>query len=104
MFIYIYNCTPYYINGVVSSVVPSAVVVWIIQGGRGGVGGVLGVGGGWCLVSSVVVPSAVVPSAVVVWIIQGGRGGVLGVLVSIYAADHPSGYTQGSSVRRRSRL
>lgn len=34
MFIYIYNCTPYYINGVVSSVVPSAVVVWIIQGGR----------------------------------------------------------------------
>jgi hypothetical protein len=102
LFIYIYNCTPYYINGVVSSVVPSAVVVWIIQGGRGGVGGVLGVGGGWCLVSSVVVPSAVV-----VWIIQGGRGGVggvLGVLVGIYAADHPSGYTQGSSVRRRSRL
>ena len=36
-------------------------------------------------------------SGVVVWIIQGGRGG-------IYAADHPSGYTQGSSVWRRSRL
>lgn len=35
LFTYIYNCTPYYKYGLVSWVVPWAVVVWIIQGGRG---------------------------------------------------------------------
>ena len=47
LFTYIYNCTPNYIYGLVSSLVPSAVVV--CRSGRArGVGGVLGGARWWC--------------------------------------------------------
>ena len=75
--------------------VVSDVSSWCPRGGSWwlvvahGVGGVLVVSSCWLVVSEV---SSVLAR------------GVGGVLRGIYAADHPDGHTQDSSVRRRSRL